>query len=157
MASGMLGGMSETVEMDEARFWRLIEECRPPWPDPDADDLAAALVERLTREPAAVTAGFAETLSRLLWELDRRELGENASSDAFLHTRAAVVAAGEHTYRAVRADPTRFAPFADGLVWAEPLLYVPDRAWRRGTGEEWQRDTRHCYESYANRAGWELC
>ncbi|MFX4291196.1 DUF4240 domain-containing protein [Streptomyces bohaiensis] len=144
-----------TVEMDEARFWRLIERCRPPWSDPDAEDLAAALVERLEARPAAVTAAFAETLSRLLWELDRRELGEDASSDAFLYTRAAVVAAGEHTFRAVRADPARFAPFATGAVWAESLLYVPDRAWRRLTGEGWERRTRYSYESCSNRAGWQ--
>ncbi|NJP68971.1 DUF4240 domain-containing protein [Streptomyces sp. ventii] len=141
--------------MDEERFWRLVEECRPPWPDPDADDLSSALVERLTAEPATVTAAFAETLSRLLWELDRRELGEDESSDSFLHTRAAVVAAGERAYRTVRADPVRFAPFATGPVRAGSLLSVPGRAWRRLTGEEWQRDTRYTYESYSNRAGWE--
>ncbi|MGW2063827.1 hypothetical protein ACWCO9_24920 [Streptomyces sp. NPDC001937] len=36
----------------------------------------------------------------------------------------------------------------------EPLLYTPDRAYRRITGEERDRDTRYSYESCSNTQGW---
>ncbi|HEY1178005.1 MAG TPA: DUF4240 domain-containing protein [Phytomonospora sp.] len=99
--------------------------------------------------------GFAERLAEALYRLDRREYGEDLSGDAFLYTRAAVAAAGRREYEAVLADPRRFAPFAADLVWAEGLVYVPDRAYERLTGREWDRGTRHRYESYSNTAGWE--
>ncbi|AKL70902.1 MULTISPECIES: hypothetical protein [Streptomyces] len=37
---------------------------------------------------------------------------------------------------------------------AELLLYTPDRAYKRITGEEWDRDTRYSYESCSNVEGW---
>lgn len=154
VASGMIRGMTE--EMTEDAFWRLIDEGRAaaPGPDPDGDHLAAHLVELLSRGPVSVIAGFAERLSEALYRLDRREYGEELSSDAFLYTRAAVVADGRAAYEEVLADPVLFVPYAEELIWAESLLYVPDRAYGNVTGEEWQRDTRYCYESYSNREGW---
>ncbi|GLW70533.1 hypothetical protein Kpho02_28320 [Kitasatospora phosalacinea] len=140
--------------MDEDEFWQLLEECRPTGADPDAERLAAALEERLAAGPVAAVAGFAERLSAALYRLDRRELGEGLGGDAFLYARAAVVADGRAAYRAVLADPRRFAPYAEGFAWAEPLLYVPDGAYRRLTGGEWPRATAHSYESYSNTEGW---
>ncbi|MFI1092805.1 DUF4240 domain-containing protein [Streptomyces sp. NPDC020917] len=144
--------------MNEDDFWQLIDACTPSVPDldadPDADALAAALVERLSAGPAATVVGFAERLAWALYRLDRREYGQDLSGDAFLYTRAAVVAAGRAAYEAALGDPRLFAPYARGLVWAESLLYVPDEAYRRITGEEWGRHTRYSYESYANTAGW---
>ncbi|WP_051653907.1 DUF4240 domain-containing protein [Kitasatospora cheerisanensis] len=140
--------------MDEDEFWHLLEACRPPGADPDAEGLAAALEERLAAGPVAAVAAFAERLSTALFRLDRRELGGELSGDAFLYTRAAVVAAGRPAYLAVLADPARFAPYAEEFVWAEPLLYVPDRAYRRLTGEEWGRGTVHGYESFSDAEGW---
>lgn len=141
--------------MEEAKFWRLLEEHRPAEPDPDADRLADNLVARLSAGPVAEVVGFAEQLSRLLYRLDRREYGQELSGDAFLYTRAAVVARGRREYRAVLADPALFVPYATKLDWAESLLYVPDRAYRALTGEEWERRTRYDYESYSNTEGWQ--
>ncbi|MFD9690094.1 DUF4240 domain-containing protein [Kitasatospora sp. NPDC059146] len=140
--------------MNEDEFWRLIEECRPAWPDPDAERLAAALEGRLTAAGLPACIGFAEQLATVLYRLDRREYGVDLSGDAFLYTRAAVVAAGRAEYEAVLGDPARFHPYASDLVWAEPLLHVPDRAHRRLTGREWGRSTRHSYESFSNAEGW---
>ncbi|MFD6098615.1 DUF4240 domain-containing protein [Nocardiopsis flavescens] len=142
--------------MDENTFWRLVDEGRAaaPGPDPDGDHLAGYLVERLSGGPVADVAGFAERLSEFLYRLDRREYGEDLSSDAFLYTRAAVVADGREAYEDVLADPVLFVPYAEELIWAESLLYVPDRAYARLTGEEWRRETRYSYESYSNREGW---
>lgn len=140
--------------MSEDDFWQLLADCRPGVADPEADLLAEVLIARLCAGPVSEVAGFAERLSHALYRLDRREFGEELSSDAFLCTRAAVVAAGRREYERVLADPARFQPYADGLVWAESLLYVPDKAYRRLTGEEWDRATRYCYESYSNAEGW---
>ncbi|MFE0421943.1 DUF4240 domain-containing protein [Streptomyces sp. NPDC058953] len=142
--------------MDEETFWRLIEECRPPGPDPDpdADRLAEALTDRLSRGPVPVVTGFAERLAQSLYRLDRREFGEELSGDSFLYTRAAVVADGRETYERVLADPALFVPYAEDAIWAEGLLYVPDRAYEQLTGEKWDRSTRYSYESYANGEGW---
>ncbi|WP_223182760.1 MULTISPECIES: DUF4240 domain-containing protein [unclassified Streptomyces] len=140
--------------MNENAFWQLIEACAPALPDPEGDELAAALTARLADGSVAEATGFAEQLSRALYRLDRREFGEGLSGDQFLYTRAAVVAAGREEYESVLRDPERFAPYAEGLVWAEALLYVPDRAYEQLTGETWGRDTRHSYESYSNTAGW---
>ncbi|MDX3354690.1 DUF4240 domain-containing protein [Streptomyces sp. ME01-24h] len=140
--------------MDENAFWQLIEDCKPMTPDPDAEQLVATLTSHLVEGPLGTVKQFAEQLSWALYRLDRREYGHSLSGDAFLYTRAAVVAAGRETYDRVLRNPAEFVPFATGGVWAESLLYVPDRAYEHMTGEEWGRRTRYSYESYSNTAGW---
>ncbi|MFM9700806.1 DUF4240 domain-containing protein [Streptomyces europaeiscabiei] len=140
--------------MDENTFWQFIDECRPDGRDPDAEGLAEALVARLVGGSVSGVVGFAEQLAWVLYRLDRKELGDDLSSDGFLYTRAAVVVEGRDVYEAVLRDPSGFIPYATGLVWAEPLLYVPDLAYRQITGEEWGRETRYSYESYSNAEGW---
>lgn len=140
--------------MNEDTFWQLIEECTPSTSDPDGDRLAAALTARLVNGPASEVVGFAEQLSWALYRLDRKEYGQDLSGDAFLYTRAAVAAAGREEYEGVLRSPARFSPYAENLVWAEALLYVPDEAYEQITGEEWDRSTRFSYESFSNTAGW---
>ncbi|MFJ3667308.1 DUF4240 domain-containing protein [Streptomyces sp. NPDC090106] len=140
--------------MNEVAFWQLIEDCKPTEPDPDADVLAATLTERLAQSPLSLVIGFAEQLSWALYRLDRKEYGHDLSGDAFLYSRAAVVAAGRAAFDSVLQDPAAFTPYAVDLIWAEPLLYTPDRAYERITGEEWDRDTRYSYESFSNTDGW---
>ncbi|MFI8342094.1 DUF4240 domain-containing protein [Streptomyces sp. NPDC085639] len=115
--------------MNEDAFWQLIKDCRPTEPDPDAELLAAAVTERLVRSPLSLVIGFAEQLAWALYRLDRKEYGHNLSDDAFLYTRAAVVAAGRTVFDSVLQDPAAFAPYATDLIWAEWLLYAPDRAY----------------------------
>ncbi|MFJ4512462.1 DUF4240 domain-containing protein [Streptomyces sp. NPDC088816] len=140
--------------MDEDAFWALIEEFRPAESDPDADHLAAALTARLAAGPVSLVTEFAEHLAWALYRLDLQEYDRGLSGDAFLYTRAAVVADGRDVYRRVLRNPASFTPYATDLLWAESLLYVPDRAYKALTGQEWDRGTRYSYESYSNRAGW---
>ncbi|MFD8794521.1 DUF4240 domain-containing protein [Streptomyces vinaceus] len=140
--------------MNEDAFWQLIEDCRPTECDPDAELLAATVTERLARSPLSAVIGFAEQLSWALYRLDRKEYGHDLSDDAFLYSRAAVVAAGRTEFDSVLQDPTAFTPYATDLIWAERLLYTPDQAYERITGEEWDRDTRYSYESGSNTVGW---
>jgi hypothetical protein len=147
--------------MDDDTFWQLIAECTPADDDPDAVELAEALTERLTAESVETVIGFAEQLAWVLYRLDRREYAEAGggdyvyvSADGFLYARAAVVAGGREVYDQVLQDPTLFAPYNDELIWAEPLLTVPDVAYQNLTGEEWNRETRYSYESFSNHDGW---
>ncbi|MEU9200830.1 DUF4240 domain-containing protein [Streptomyces sp. NPDC048332] len=140
--------------MNEDAFWQLIEDCKAAEPDPDAELLAATLTEWLAQSPLSLVIGFAEQLSWALYRLDRKEYGHDLSGDAFLYTRAAVVAAGRTEFDSVLHDPTAFTPYATDLIWAEHLLYTPDRAYERITGEEWDRNTRYSYESRSNTEGW---
>ncbi|MEV7728818.1 DUF4240 domain-containing protein [Streptomyces sp. NPDC087917] len=140
--------------MNKDAFWQLIEDCRPTEPDPEAELLAPALTERLTQCPLSLVTGFAEQLSWALCQLDRKEYGSDLSDDAFLYTRAAVVAAGRDVFKSVLQDPAVFKQYATKLIWAESLLYTPDRAYKRITGEEWDRNTRYSYESCSNTEGW---
>lgn len=78
----------------------------------------------------------------------------SSCTSTFLYTRAAVVAAGRTVFDSVLEYPAAFTPYATDLVWAEPLLCTPDRAYRRTTGKEWDRDTRYSYESCSNIEGW---
>ncbi|WP_073927948.1 DUF4240 domain-containing protein [Streptomyces sp. CB03911] len=140
--------------MNEDTFWQLIEDCRPPGPDSEAEQLAANITERLARSPLSLVTDFAEQLSWALYQLDRQEYGQDLSGDAFLYTRAAVVAAGRAVFCGVLQDAAAFAPFASNHIWAESLLYVPDRAYECITGGEWDRDTRYSFESFSNAEGW---
>lgn len=142
------------ARMNEDAFWQLIEDCRPTEPEPEAELLAPALTERLAQSPLSLVTGFAEQLAWALYRLDRKEYGYNLSDDAFLYTRAAVVAAGRVVFESVLQDPAVFEPYATKLIWAESLLYSPDRAYKRITGEEWDRNTRYSYESCSNTEGW---
>ncbi|MBS2539119.1 DUF4240 domain-containing protein [Catenulispora sp. NF23] len=144
--------------MDEDSFWQLIEQCSPSDPDADhadhGDQLAEALTEALAVGPVSTIRGFAEQLAWALYRLDRREFGRDLSADAFLYTRCAVVADGRAVYEGVLADPALIAPYVNGLVWAEDLLYVPDEAYRELTGQEWEYSTRYDYETGSNTDGW---
>jgi hypothetical protein len=142
------------VGMNEDAFWQLIKDCRPTAPDPDAELLAASLVDRLAQSPLPGVIGFAEHLSWALYRLDRKEYGHGLGADAFLYTRAAVVAAGRTEFDSVLRDPSAFMPYARDLIWAEPLLYTPDRAYKRITGKQWDRETRYSYESCSNTESW---
>lgn len=140
--------------MNEDAFWQLIEDCRPTEPDPDAELLAATLTERLAQSPLSLVIGFAEQLSWALYRLDRKEYGHDLGGDAFLYARAAVVAAGRTEFDSVLQHPSAFTSYAIAPIWAEPLLYTPDQAYKRITEEEWDRDTRYSYESFSNTEGW---
>ena len=152
--AGSVCPLRHARSVNEETFWQLVEDCSPTGPDPEAELLAANITERLARSSLSLVTGFAEQLYRVLYQVDRKEYGQDLSGDAFLCTRAAVVAAGRAVFGRVLQYPAAFAPFAVDHIWAESLLYAPDRAYERVTGEEWGRDTRYSFESYSNAEGW---
>ncbi|WP_432103878.1 DUF4240 domain-containing protein [Streptomyces sp. bgisy091] len=126
------------------------------------------LAEVLSRRSLPDLFGFAERLAEALHRLDQEKFGTlpvadltarcgnpfPQSSDVFLYTRCAVVAAGQDVWERVFFDVDTFAPFTSSEYDGEWLLYVPDKAYELATGKEWNHSTRYCVESYSNRDGW---
>ena len=151
------------------RFWQLIEALGGETSIETCQDLeegCARLTETLSCEPVSQIIGFGERLAEALYRLDQEQFGTlpifgavlpdgspfPQSSDHFLYTRAAVVAAGRDAYEGVFYDPERFAPFT--ARQCEQLLYVHKEAFEQVTGTEWDRLTRYDYESCSNKDGW---
>lgn len=126
------------------------------------------LAEELSRRPVADIVGFAERHAEALYRLDQEKFGTlpvidltarfgspfPQSSDVFLYARCAVVAAGRAVWESVFFDVEKFAPYTSSERDGEWLLYVPDKAYELATGNDWDRRTRYCFESYSNRDGW---
>ncbi|XIE78362.1 DUF4240 domain-containing protein [Streptomyces sp. SBR177] len=152
------------MRMTWADFWALIATL-----DGEAtNESCRRLAEELSHRPVPDIIGFAERHAEALYRLDQEKFGTlpvvdltvrdgspfPQSSDVFLYSRCAVVAAGREVWESVFFDADKFAPYTSTRYNAEWLLYVPDKAYERATGKEWDRHTRYCYESYSNRDGW---
>jgi hypothetical protein len=126
------------------------------------------LAEELSRRSVPDIIGFAERHAEALHRLDQEKFGTlpvvdltarygspfPQSADVFLYTRCAVVAAGRAVWESVFLDPAKFAPYTSSEYDGERFLYVPGMAYELATGEEWDRPTRYCVESFSNRDGW---
>ncbi|WKV76350.1 DUF4240 domain-containing protein [Streptomyces sp. PCS3-D2] len=150
--------------MPWADFWALIATL-----DGEAtQESCQRLAETLSCRSLPDIIGFAERHAEALYRLDQEKLGTlpvadltardgspfPQSSDAFLYARCAVVAAGQTVWERALYDVDGFAPYTSTEYDGEWLLYVPDKAYKLATGDEWNRSTRCCFESYSNRDGW---
>ncbi|MFF0275151.1 DUF4240 domain-containing protein [Streptomyces sp. NPDC004330] len=145
-------------------FWTLIAIL-----DGEAtQESCGRLIEELSNRPVAEIIGFAERHAEAVYRLDQEKFGTlpvadmtdrdgspfPQSSDVFLYTRCAVVAAGRTVWESVFSDVDAYAPYTSTEYDGEWLLSVPDRAYELATGTEWNRSTRYCAESYSNLDGW---
>ncbi|MET9619386.1 DUF4240 domain-containing protein [Streptomyces sp. NPDC006464] len=150
--------------MTWADFWALIATL-----DGEATlESCQRLAEVLSRRSVPDIIGFAERHAEALYRLDQEKFGTlpvvdltardgrpfPQSSDVFLYTRCAVVAAGQAVWESVFFDVDKFAPYTSSECDGEWLLYVPDKAYELATGREWNRLTRYSFESYSNKDGW---
>ncbi|MER5309881.1 DUF4240 domain-containing protein [Streptomyces sp. NPDC002773] len=150
--------------MTWADFWALIATLNGE----ATEESCQRLAEELSRRPVSDIIGFAERHAEALYRLDQEKFGTlpvvdltarfgspfPQSSDVFLYARCAVVAAGQAVWESVFFDVEKFVPYTSSERDGEWLLYVPDTAYELATGEEWDRSTRYCSESYSNRDGW---
>ncbi|MFI8363338.1 DUF4240 domain-containing protein [Streptomyces sp. NPDC085612] len=150
--------------MTWADFWSLIATLNGV----PTQESCQRLAEELSRRPVPDIIGFAERHAEALYRLDQEKFGTlpvvdlterdgrpfPQSSDVFLYTRCAVVAACCTVWESAFSDADKFAPYTSAEHDGEWLLYVPDRAYELATGKEWDRLTRYCFESYSNRDGW---
>ncbi|WP_406296870.1 DUF4240 domain-containing protein [Streptomyces sp. NBC_00624] len=145
-------------------FWALIGTLNGEASEANCQRLA----EELGSRSVADIVGFAERHAEALYRLDQEKFGAlpvadltdrdgrpfPQSADHFLYTRCAVVAAGRAVWESVFFDVDKFAPYTSTEHDAEWLLYVPDKAYELATGQEWDRSTRYCFETFSNKDGW---
>ena len=137
--------------------WALIG--RLDWIQEDAGDnlVIAPLLDALSELPIRNIYQFADWLSEMLWNLDTRahaqvflEEDEYLSVDDFLYARCAVVANGQDFYQQVLETPADMPTD----VTFEALLYVPQEAFQKKTGEKMVYVPLFNYETYSNKEGW---
>ncbi|MBX9424665.1 DUF4240 domain-containing protein [Streptomyces lateritius] len=150
--------------MTWADFWALIATLNGE----ATEESCRRLAQELSRRSVSDIVGFAERHAEALYRLDQEKFGTlpvvdltarfgspfRQSSDVFLYARCAVVAAGQAVWESVFLDADKFTPYTSSECDGEWLLYVPDEAYELAAGEEWDRSTRYCFESYSNRDGW---
>lgn len=150
------GGVPEEEVMNEDRFWEVIALL--DWTKEGNDD---AVIEPAVRYLSGLTASsilsFYDLLSEKLYLLDGRIYAEcstsdeeGISSDLFLYGRCCVVANGRATYEAVLKNPPAFPKD----LYFEALLDLPERAWFRKTGKEFDYLPRYMFETGFNPNGW---
>jgi hypothetical protein len=149
--------------VDADRFWELVSLIGG-YPPVDEDEAFQPIQTALAALGESEITGFEDTLSRLLYDLDRQEFaalptidtGREQSSDSFLYNRCAVVVAGRSSYQSVLEGTRSFQEFTHSHgPSSEPLLYVAEQAFEQLTGREWEHVPPLDYETGTNPAGWE--
>ena len=155
-------GAPETETMDEAQFWAIIDLF--DWGQENSAAILQPAVEALSNFSKADICKFHDILNEKLYLLDAQrfaeQLGSNAwppgegqhfSVDDFLYSRCGVVANGQSFFEEVSMHPERIPK----EFTFEALLYLPDLAWQRKTGEEsLDYFPQHSYETFSNEEGW---
>lgn len=148
----------EDSRLSEEECWALIDVLDWTYEDEDDDKVVAPLVDKLSSLSVANIYQFADWLAEKLWRLDTAEharvfLEEDGflSVDDFLYARCAVVANGSEFYYQVLNHPSEM-PID---VTFESLLYLPQEAYLKKTGEKMIHVPLFNYETYSNRQGWD--
>lgn len=152
-----LGGVRLTAAGGAVPFVNGVQEHRSQQRHPPIGPVNGGLNRWLVgwvRDPAEAVLPSPTRSAEEGQRFKAENYGHGLGADACLYTRAAVVAAGRTEFDSVLPDPSAFTPYARDLIWAEPLLYTPDRAYRRITGKQWDRETRYSYESCSNTESW---
>lgn len=143
----------------DADFWGIISLL--DWGKEEAEEILAPAVGALAAMPVMNIYLFADKLSEKLYQLDTRAHGEAylksegddyLSVDDFLYVRCAVVAEGETYFERVHQYPAEL----DSSISFEPLLNLPHLAYELKTGREFDYFPPLSYETYSNKAAWEI-
>ncbi len=145
------------VEMDEERFWHIIELL--DWQQEGNDEaVLAPAIAALGQFSETAIRTFADIQAKLLCQLDGKVYADSYaadsdffSADGFLYARCAVVANGRETYYRILSHPEEMPQ----EVEFEALLNLPEQAWQLRTGkEEWDYIPPYNYETGFNEEGW---
>ena len=145
------------AEMDEPRFWRIID-CLDWQQEGNDDAVLAPAVTALSHYSETAIRIFADIQAKLLYQLDGKSYADAYaaaddyfSADGFLYARCAVVANGRKTYYQILADPQKMPKD----VAFEALLRLPEQAWQLRTGKEaWDYIPSCNFETGYNKEGW---
>lgn len=147
----------EPSRLGDEKCWSLIGLLDWSFEDEDDDKVVEPLIEELSMLSIANIYQFADWLTEKLWQLDTAEharvfIEEDGflSVDDFLYARCAVVANGKDYFTHVLKNPSDM-PLE---VTFEPLLYLPQKAFERKTGEKMIYVPLLNYETYSNKEGW---
>ncbi len=149
--------------MNENAFWDIIGRLDWNRTGDDAAVLEPACASLASLDEESIFE-FDDILSEKLHALDTREhcracyAGEldpddgddYISADDFLYARCVVVANGRDFFAAVLADPAEMPQDME----FESLLSLPESAYERKTGKEYEHTPAVDYESFQNLAGW---
>ncbi|MCB9298388.1 MAG: DUF4240 domain-containing protein [Lewinellaceae bacterium] len=145
------------AEMDEARFWSIIEQL--DWQQEGDDDaVLAPAATALSHFSETAIRAFADIQAKLLYQLDGKSYADAyaaeedyLSADGFLYARCAVVANGRETYYKILSHPEQMP----SDIEFEALLRLPEQAWRLRTGKtSWDYLPAYNYETGFNEEGW---
>lgn len=150
--------VSDKAMSDEA-FWTIIALLDAE--AFDEDGVVAPAIEALTELPTEDIAGFARTLSRKLFALDRLDVAmalshhayeseEGFSPDHFLDVRCAIVAKGRQYYENILRTPT----WIDADAFLESLSTVAEDAYFRKTGHRAEFGALADVSTFGNVLGW---
>lgn len=147
----------EPSHLSNGKCWRLIGLLDWSFEDKNDDEVVEPLIQALSTLSIANIYQFADWLTEKLWHLDTADharvfIEEDGflSTDDFLYARCAVVANGEEYYNQILKSPSDM-PFE---VTFESLLYLPQEAFERKTGEKMVYVPLFNYETYSNQVGW---
>lgn len=149
--------------MTEAQFWKIVRLL--DWTQADDRAVVEPAVAKLAELPVPEIYLFDEFLRWHLFTLDTREhaghfgSGERFetyvddetpfSTDGFLYCRAMVIAKGPQFHDAVLVDPTLMASER-----FEFMLYVPNFAYERKTGQNYEYEAAISWVAGSNKPGW---
>jgi hypothetical protein len=142
----------------DADFWQVIHLF--DWSKAESDDIMSPSIKKLADMPVVNIYLFADKLSEKLHQLDTRLHGEAylnnegddyLSVDDFLYIRCAVVAEGKTYFDKVVENPSEFP--AD--LSFEPILNLPDQAYKLKTGRIFEYFPTVSYETYSNKKAWD--
>ena len=145
------------AEMDETRFWRIIEQL--DWENEENDEaVLTPAIAALSHFSESAIRTFADIQAKLLYQLDGKTYADAYapednyfSADGFLYARCAVVANGRETYYRILAHPEEMPQDIE----FESLLSLPEKAWQLLTGQEsWDYIPPYNYETGFNEEGW---
>lgn len=147
---------SAAPAMNEDRFWEIISLL--DWSKEGNDDaVIEPAIRKLASLPEAAIRSFYDLLSEKLYLLDGRNYaehsvneGEHFSSDLFLYARCGVVANGRAFFEEVLDNPAAFPKD----LYFEAIMDIPERAWLRKTGGNFEHFPKYNYETGFNPNGW---
>lgn len=152
-----LSDVEGRAEMNEARFWAIIQQL--DWQhEGDDEAVLAPAIAALSQLPEEAIRAFADIQARLLYQLDGKNYadayageGDFLSADGFLYARCAVVANGRETYYRILNHPEQMPQDVE----FEALLGLPEKAWQQRTGATaWDYLPPYNYETGFNEKGW---
>ncbi len=137
------GPCSGEMQMDENRFWTLIDSSLDPSQAGQMERLRAALAELPADDVAAFESAFHRQMARAYtWDLWGAAyiIHGGASDDGFEYFRRWLIAQGRETFEAALANPDALAQLIaadqDDPCEFEDFAHVPAAVWATKTGRD---------------------